>query len=177
MVLKVRELRQALRLEIKTLILQEVRLLRLERGFTPHFVIEAMTHSIQQTKGSIAKLLQKMAHKERTVLLKRLLREAVDKEIDRAIELRKNKCIRCLHGRFHDELGTPYKNLPIGSSRVQSIGCDELQPSVRKSCWRFVEHPMAISFEGYFNEMALIYDFREMIHHIEEIWKDYLTKP
>jgi len=28
----------------------------------------------------------------------------------------------------------------------------------------------------YLNEMTLLYEFREVIDQIEEIWKDYLTK-
>jgi hypothetical protein len=103
-----------------------------------------------------------------------MIRQAVDEEIDRAIELRKTRCIRCLHGRFYDETGTAYVNLPV-KTRAKTIGCDKLQPTLRKSCRRFVETSQAISFDDYLNEMTLLYEFRELINRIEEIWKDYFT--
>src|SRR4030042_6031294 len=102
MPLKEKELRETLKLGIQTLILYEVRLLRLERTFTPHIIIDEMSQSIQETKKEIAKLTKMMAQKERAVFLKKMIRRAVDEEIDRAIGLRKTKCIRCLHGRFYD---------------------------------------------------------------------------
>jgi hypothetical protein len=173
---KDRELREAMRLGIKTLIVQEVRLLRLERTFTPHFVVDEMSHSIQDAKKEIVKLTKAMAQKERVLLLKRMIRQAVDEEIDRAIRLRGTKCIRCLHGRFYDERGTPHLNLPIGTSEVRMVGCDKLQPSLRKRCRRFVEAAGAISLEDYLNELTLLYEFRELIGRIEEIWKEYLTR-
>ena len=154
MPLKEKELRETLKLGIQTLILHEVRLLRLERSFTPHIIIDEMSQSIQETKKEIAKLTKTMAQKERTVFLKKMIRQAVDEEIDRAIELRKTKCIRCLHGRFYDEEGTAYVNLPV-KTRVEIIGCDKLRPSLRKSCRRFVEKSMAISLEDHLNEMTL----------------------
>jgi hypothetical protein len=175
MPIKDKELRKAIRLGIKTLILQEVRLLRLERSFTPHIIIDEMSHSIQGTKREIVKLTRTMAQKERTVLLKRMVRQAVDEEIDRAIELRKAKCIRCLHGRFYDEADTAYVNLPV-KTRAETIGCDRLSPSLRKSCRRFAEMSMAASLDRYLNEMTLLYEFRELIDRIGEIWKDYLTQ-
>jgi len=173
---KDKELRGAVKLGIKTLVTQEVRLLRLERTFTPHFIVDAMAQSIRDTKREIIKLVRTMEDQERTVLLKRMIRQAVDEEIERAIQLRNTKCIRCLHGRFYDERGIPHRNLPLGTSGAQTIGCDKLQPSLRKSCRRFVETARAVSLEDYLNEMTLLYDFRELIDRIQEIWKDYLTR-
>jgi len=98
-----KDLRETLKLGIKTLILQEVRLLRLERSFTPNIVIDEMSRSIQDTKRELVKLAKAMGQRERTLLPKRMIRQAVNEEIDRAIELRKTKCIRCLHRRFYDE--------------------------------------------------------------------------
>ena len=175
MPVKDKELKEAIKLGIKTLIIQEVRLLRLEHSFTPHIIIGEMSQSIQSTKREIAKLAKAIAQKERAVLLRRMIRQAVDEEIDRAIQLRKTKCIRCLHGRFYDEEGTAYANLPV-KTRAKTIGCDKLQPSLRKSCRRFVETSQAVSLEGYLNEMTLLYEFRELTSRIEEIWKDYLIK-
>jgi hypothetical protein len=171
-----RELREALRLGTKTLILQEVRLLRLERTFTPHVIIEQMSQSIQETKKRIVKMAKPMPQKERTVLLKKMIREALDEEIDRGIQLRKVRCIRCLHGRFYDEAGTAHQNLPIGTSGIQAIGCDRMRPALRKECRRFVEQSMATSFEDYLNELTLLYEFSEVLDRIEEVWKDYLSR-
>ena len=97
-----KELRKAIKLGIRTLIIQEVRFLRLERSLTPHIIIDGISQSIRETKKEIIKLTRTMAQKERTVFLKRMIRQAVDEEIDRAIQLRKTRCIRCLHGRFYD---------------------------------------------------------------------------
>lgn len=174
--MKDKELKGAIKLGIKTLILQEVRLLRFERGFTPHVVIGEMSRSIEETKRTIVKLTRAMNDKERSALLKRIIRQAVDEEIDRAIQLRKTKCIRCLHGRFYDEEGAAYINLPIGIHRAQTIGCDKLRPNLKKSCRRFVEISMTASLDDYLSEMGLLYEFKEFINRIEEIWKDYLTK-
>jgi hypothetical protein len=175
MPVKDKELKKAIELGIKTLIVKEVRLLRLEHSFTPHIIIDEMSQSIQETKREITRLAKAIAQKERGLLLKKMIRQAVDEEIDRAIELRKTKCIRCLHGRFYDELGAAHVNLPI-KTQAKTIGCDKLQPSLRKSCRRFVETSQSVSLEGYVNEMTLLYEFRELIGRIEEIWKDYLTK-
>ena len=175
MLLKDEELREAIRLGIKTLIIQEVRLLRLEQAFTPHIVMDEMTRSIQETKKTIIKLTRAIKDKERTALLKRMIHQAVDEEIDRAIELRKTRCIRCLHGRFYDETGTAHVNLPV-RTQARTIGCDKLRPNLKKRCKRFVEISMADSLDHYLNEMTLLYEFRELIDRIEEIWKDYLVK-
>lgn len=167
-------MREALGSAIETLINQEIRLLRLGQIDTPPFIVEEVSYSIMESKREVVKLTQSMARKEKMVLIKRRIRQAVDEEIDRAIRLRKNKCIRCVHGRFYDELGTPHMNLPIGIIRVQTIGCDKLQPSLRKRCRRFVEMIRATSLEDYLGEMALLYELREMFERFKEIWEDYL---
>jgi hypothetical protein len=175
MPLKDKELRETVKLGIRTLIIQEVRLLRLERTFTPRIVIDDISRSIQETKGTIIQLTRALKDKERTALLKRMIHQAVNEEIDRAIEMRKTRCIRCLHGRFYDETGTAHANLPV-RTQAKTIGCDKLRPNLKKSCKRFVEMSMADSLDRYLNEMTLLYEFRELIDRIEEIWKDYLTK-
>ncbi len=176
MPVKDKELREAIQLGIRTLIIQEVRLLRLEHGFTPRIMIDEMSQSIRETKKGITRLTKAMAQKERTDVLKKMIRQAVDEEIDRAIQLRKTRCVRCLHGRFYDEAGTAHAGLPV-KTRAEKIGCDKLRPSLRKSCRRFVEMSKAASLDQYLNEMSLLYEFRELIDRIEEIWKEYLTKP
>jgi hypothetical protein len=175
MPVKDRELRNAIKLGIRTLIIQEVRLLRLERSLTPHIIIDGMSQSIRETKKEILKLTRAMAQKERTVLLKKMIRQAVDEEIDKAIQLRKTRCIRCLHGRFYDETGTAHMGLPV-RTRAETIGCDKLKPSLRKSCRRFVETSKAVALDQYLNEMTLLYEFKELTDRFEEIWKEYLTK-
>ncbi|MGO8988722.1 MAG: hypothetical protein ACLQGU_04140 [bacterium] len=170
-----KELRNAIKLGIRTLIIQEVRLLRLERSLTPHIIIDGMSQSIRETKKEIIKLTRAMAQKERTLLLKRMIRQAVDEEIDKAIHLRKTKCIRCLHGRFYDETGTAHMGLPV-RIRAETIGCDKLRPSLRKSCRRFVETSKAVTLDQHLNEMTLLYEFRELTERFEEIWKEYLTQ-
>jgi len=176
MVMKDKELRETIKLGIKTLIIQEVRLLRLERTFTPHIILDGVSHSIQETKREITKLTKAIAQKERGVFLKKMVRQVVDEEIDRAIQLRKTKCIRCLHGRFYDEEGTAYLNLPVGVHQAQTVGCDKLRPDLRKRCRRFVEISMGFSLEHHLHEVTLLYELREIMDRVEEIWKDYLNK-
>jgi hypothetical protein len=175
MVMKDKELKETIKLGVRTLILQEVRLLRFERGLTPHIVIDGMSRSIEETKRTVVKLTRAMDDKERSALLKRMIRQAVEEEIDRAIELRKTKCIRCLHGRFYDEAGTAHVGLPV-KTKAKTIGCDKLRPNLRKSCRRFVEMSMASSLDHYLNEMTLLYEFRELMDRMEEIWKDYFIQ-
>jgi len=173
MLVEDKELRKVIKRGIKILIIQEVRFLRLERSFTPHIIIDEMSQSIRGTKREIVKLTKTIAQRERSDLLKKMIRQAVDEEIDRGIELRKTKCIRCLHGRFYDEAGTAHLNLPLEVHKAQTIGCDKLRPSLRKSCQRFVEMSMAPSLDHYLKEMTLLYEFRDLINRIEEVWKDY----
>lgn len=66
-----RELRKAIKLGIKTLIFQEVRLLRLENSFTPHVILNEMSQSIRDTKREIVKLSKVMAQKEERSSLRR----------------------------------------------------------------------------------------------------------
>jgi hypothetical protein len=136
--------------------------------------MDEMLQSIQDTKRELVKLAKAMGEKERTLLLKRMIRQAVDEEIDRAIELRRTKCIRCLHGRFYDEGGGAHLNLPVGAHKAQTIGCDQLRSNLRESCRRFVETSKGTSLNDYLGEMILLYEFRDVIDRIEEIW-DYLT--
>jgi len=170
-----KELKRAIKIGIKTLIIQEIRLLRLERTFTPSLIMDEVSRSIQESKKEVVKLAKAIAQKERAPLLRKMVRQTVDEEIDRAIELRKTRCVRCLHGRFYDEAGTAHANLPVKTT-AEAVGCDKLRPSLRKSCRRFVEMSTAPSLDQYLNEMTFLYEFRDVMNRIEEIWKDYLTK-
>lgn len=169
-----RETKKALRVGIKTLIIQEVRVLQLERAYVPSFIIDEMARSIQEAKRQVISLVRLMPSKERNALIKRLIRQSIDEEIDQGIQVRENKCIRCVHGRFYDEGGTPHVNLSIGITQVQTIGCDKLQPSLRKNCRRFVETARATSLEDYLSEMTLFYELREMFERFNELWEEYL---
>jgi hypothetical protein len=170
-----KELKKAIKIGIRTLILQEVRLLRLEHSVIPHMIIDQLSHSIRESKKDIVRLAKAMDQRERAVFLRKMICQTVDEEIDRAIELRKTRCVRCLHGRFYDEAGTAHASLPVKTT-AEAIGCDKLRPVLRKSCRRFVEMSTAPSLDQYLNEMTLLYEFRDVIDRIEEIWKDYLVK-
>ena len=63
------ELRKALRLAIKTLVIQEVRGLQLERTTTPSFIIDEMARSIQEAKRKVISLVRLMPSKERSDLI------------------------------------------------------------------------------------------------------------
>lgn len=170
-----KELKGVLRLGVKMLVFQEVRLLRMEQTLTPEIVLGGISRSIGETKREIVRLTRRLSDKERTSLLRKMIQQAVDEEIDRAIQLRKNRCLRCIHGRFYDRSETPYSNLPLDEKLTKAFGCDQLRPALRKACRRFVETSTAHSLEEYLDEITFLYEFREMVDRMEEIWKDYLT--
>lgn len=176
MKVKDKQLRETIKLGIKTLIIQEVRVLGLERTLTPRIILDEMLHSIQDTKKKIVKLTERIAEKERAVFLKKMIQQAVDEEIDRAIQFRKNRCLRCIHGRFYDRSERAYSNLPIDKKLAKSFGCDRLRPALRKTCKRFVETTTALSLENYLEEVNFLYEFREGFDQIEELWQEYFNK-
>ena len=173
MPLNKKDLREALRLAIKALIIQEVRVLQLERATTPSFIIDEMARSIQEAKREIISLVRLMPSKERNVFIKRLIRQSIDEEIDQGVQVRKNKCFRCIHVRYFDEEGSPYANLPIGIRQVQILGCDEIRTASKGRCRRFAERPRATSLEDYLSEMAFFYELREMFTRFQKIWQEY----
>ena len=175
MVSERKELREALKLAIKGLIIQEFRVLRLEQSYTPSFVRDEMAHSIQEAKREIIGLVRRIPSQERNALIKRFIRQSVDEEIDRAIQLRENRCLRCLHMRFYDEARNAHVRLPVGTRRARIVGCDQVRPAPRVRCQRFVEITRATSLGGYLDEMALLYELREMFDQFDEMW-DYLTR-
>ena len=160
---------------IKSLVLQEVRLLRLERSDTARFVIEAMKESIRETKKRIVRLTRGMEERERTLLLKRMIRQAVDEEIDQAVQVRNTRCLRCVNMRFYDETGAAHLRLPAGRhvawnvSQI-TIGCDQVRPDLRKKCVRFEETARATLIDNYLNEVTLLYEVRQiLIRRLKEI--------
>jgi hypothetical protein len=171
-----KDLRKILKLGLKTLVFLEVRLLRLEQVFTPEIVLAEISRSIDEAKKEIVRLTRGMSYKERIALLRKMIQQVVDEEIDRAIQIRKNRCLRCIHGRFYDRSETPYSSLPFDEKLTRAFGCDRLRPTLQKSCRRFVEVSTAHSLGDYLNELAVLYEFREMVERMDEIWKNYFLK-
>jgi hypothetical protein len=168
-----KELRQALKLAIKGLILQEARLLQLESSHPPAFILDEMARSIQEAKSQVRALVRFMPTKERNTLIKRFVRESVHEEIDQAIQVRKTRCFRCLHVRYFDEAGSSHVNLPSGIGRAHVMGCEITPAGIQ--CENFIESSMAVSMEAYLNEMVFLYEVKERFEEFEELW-DYLTK-
>jgi hypothetical protein len=169
---KERVLREALRMAIKALIIQEVRVLQLEQARSPAFIIDEMARSIQEAKRQVIDLVRFMPTQERNALIKRLIRQSVDGEIDRSIQVRKNRCLRCIHVRYLDEAGSPHVNLPFRTRRARIIGCEVTS---KVQCRSFSENATATPIEEYLSEIAFFYEVKEMFDRFNEIW-DYLTK-
>jgi hypothetical protein len=167
------DLRKALRLAIKTLVIQETRGLQLERATTPSFIIDEMARSIQEAKRKVISLARLMPSKERNALIKKVIRQSVEEEIDRGVQVRKNKCFRCIHVRYFDDEGASHMSLPIGIRQARTIGCDEIRRASENRCRRFVEKARAIPLEDYLNEMAILYELREMFARFQQIWQEY----
>ena len=167
------ELIEALRSAIKALIIQEVRLLRTEQVHPSPFVIREMKRSIHETKTRVIALVRSMDSDERNLLIKRMVDQSVEEEIDEAIEARKNKCLRYIHIRYFDETGTAHIRLPLRTGRARHIGCEKL-PAPGTQCQEFIEKWSAVPIEEYLGEMSFFYEVEEMFKRFDEIW-DYLT--
>ena len=165
----------ALKPTIKVLILQEVRLLQMEHSVTPPFMAEEISRSLREAKSEISASIRWVDREERNTLIKKMLRQSLDEEIDRAIELRRNRCLRCTHARYHDRQGTDHAELPCGEIQIHGIGCviDGQTPGIH--CTHYTLSPWGVSLGNYLEQMTLLYELREMFDEMEEIW-DYLTK-
>jgi hypothetical protein len=171
-----RELNEALKPRIKVLILQEVRLLQLEQSLSPRFMVEELTRSIQEVKRQVTGLVRLMAQEERNALIKKMVQQSVEEEIDRAADLRRNRCLRCVRVRYVSKGGTNHLSLPHGGElRAYKIGCviEGQAPGIH--CTHFSESSGGVSLEGYLEQMTLFYELREMFDDMNEIW-EYLTK-
>ncbi len=166
-------LKKALKSAIEALIHQEVRLLRLGQMEAPTLVVQEVSCAIRESKRQVIDLTQSMAHRERATLIKKLIREAVDDEIERTLRARKIRCFRCLHMRYYDRERTPHVNLPIGVHQAEVIGCDEIRP-VGIECKRFVERRGSPSLGDHLGEMALLYELRETLLQVKKIWEEYV---
>jgi hypothetical protein len=173
---KKKEIKEVLKLGVKTLVVQELRLLRLEGSFTPGFMIDAESYSIRETKRRIARMAEAFEEKQRATLLRKLVRDVIDEEIDRAIRLRKQRCLRCVHMRYYNREGSPSETLPPKAEDTLTLGCERLRPDLRKKCEQFRESIRADSLEDYLNEMTLLYRLRDVFDRMEEIWKEYFRE-
>jgi hypothetical protein len=173
---KERELKESLKSAIKSLILQEIRLSRLEQTFTPPFVIDEMVRSIQETKRRVIGLVRLLPSKERNTFVKRLIRQSLDEEVDLAFKVRKNRCFRCVHVRYFDDEGTAHLSLPVRIGRAQIIGCEMVSTPSGVRCQEFIESSTATSVEDFFGEITFFYEVKEMFDQFDEIWEEYLIK-
>jgi len=171
---KKKELRGALKSAIKGLIMQKVRIMQLEQSSPPPFILEDMVRSIEEVKREVITLVRRIPPKERETLLKSLIRQSVDEEIDQAIRVRQKRCFRCVHVRYFDETGSSHSTFSVGEERVQVIGCEITPTGMR--CQSFAESPTAISIGDCFEEVSILYDVKAMFEQFERIWEDFLTK-
>ena len=135
-----------------------------------------MVRSLQEAKRKIISLVRLIPSKEREALIKRLIRQSIDEEIDQGVQVRKNRCFRCIHIRYFDAEGTSHVNLPSGIRQAETFACDEVRMASEDRCRRFAETARATSLEDYLNEMTRLYELREMFERFEEVWKEYLIK-
>ena len=171
-----REFTDALKPRIKVLILQEVRLHQLEHSLSPPFMTEELTRSIQEVKRQVTGLVRLMVQEERNALIKKIVLQSLEEEIDRATDLRRNRCLRCVRVRYFDKGGTNHFSLPHGGElRAYKIGCviEGQAPGIH--CVHFSESSGGVSLGGYLEQMTLLYELREMFDEMDEIW-EYLTK-
>jgi hypothetical protein len=171
-----RELTEALKPKVKVLILQEVRLHQLEQSLSPRFMIEEITRSIEEVKRQVSGLVRFVAQEERNALIKKIVQQSLEEEIDRAADLRRNRCLRCVRVRYFDKGGTNHFSLPHGGElRAYKIGCmiEGQAPGIH--CTHFSQSSGGVSLEGYLEQLTLLYELREMFDEMDEIW-EYLTK-
>ena len=171
-----KELREALKSAIKGLIIQEVRVIQLEQSSLPPFVRDEMVRSIEEAKRQVIDLVRLMRPRERETLIRRLIRQSVDEEIDQAIRVRQKRCFRCVHVRYFDEAGVSHAAFPIGEERARVIGCEMISSPSGVECRSFIETALAISIGDYLDEVSVLYEVRQMFDQFERIWEDYLTK-
>lgn len=177
-----------LKSEIKALVTQEVRLLRAKEASPPVFILDEMTQSIHETKKRIALLVERMDSQKRNRLIKRIVDQTLEEEIDQAIEARKDRCLRCLHIRFFDETGEAHVDLPCGTGRGaasdRDVACDASTLTIGcehpclpgASCEGFREKKSAPALEDYISEVVFFYEIKEMFDGMKEIWEDYLDR-
>ncbi len=166
-----KKLKDSLKPAVENLVCQETRLIHFKRMGAPSFVMEGTVEAIKELKRELVSLMQPVGQRERSGLIKEMIGEAVEEEIERTVRQRGNPCLRCTHLRYYDWEMTPHEEFPMGANPAKAIGCDELQPLSRVRCERFVETVGAVSAEEYIEEMNLLYELREMFQEMKEIWE------
>ena len=112
-----KEMKETLKLAIENLVGQEIRMLQLGRTHTPSFMLEELSVSIRESKREVRHLTEVLTQKEKLTLVKKMVRETVEEEIERTIQQRGNPCLRCVHLRYYDWKLNPYENFPVGTNR------------------------------------------------------------
>jgi hypothetical protein len=169
-----KETEGTLKTAVENLINQEVRFLQLDRINPPSFILEEISLLIIESKREVVLLTESLPQKERERLIRKMIREAMEEEIERTVRHRGNPCLRCVHLRYYDWEMNPHERFPMGTQRARVIGCDRQQPVSRVRCERFIETPGSLSVLDYVDEMALLYEVREMFKKMKEIWEEYL---
>ena len=171
-----RELTKALKPKIKVLILQEVRLHQLEQSVSPRFMIEELTRSIEEVKRQVSGLVRFVAQEERNALIKKVVQQSLEEEIERAADLRRHRCLRCVHVRYFDRGGVNHFDLPhTREVRATKVGCEIEGQTPGVHCTYFSMSSVGVSLGEYLEQMTLLYELREMFDEMDEIW-EYLTK-
>ncbi len=168
------ELEAALKPAVENLVYQEIRLIYVGRMGTPSIVVEGITETVKDLKREVVNLTQSITQKERASLIKKMIREAVEEEIERTVQHRGNPCLRCSHLRYYDWEMNPHQEFPTGARQARAIGCDQLQAVSRVRCERFVETLGAISITDHVEAMTILYELRETFKKMKEIWEGYL---
>ncbi len=167
---------EVLKPAIRVLILQEVRLLQFEESLAPPFILEDIARSIQEAKQAVSGYLRLMPEEKRDRLLRRMLRQVLDEEIDRTVEQRRTRCLRCINIRYVDRAGTRHGVFPHGENRAVSVGCVVNRQTPGIHCKNFTERLTAVSLGDHLGGVALLYELREMFDQMAQLWEEYLTK-
>jgi len=165
---------EALRATVDNLVRQEVRLLHLERLGAPSFVLGELTTTIREMKRELINLIDCLPQRKGDGLIKRMIREALEEEIERTVEQRGKPCLRCGRLRYYDSELTPHFRFPVGTRPARALGCDQLSDFSGVRCERFVETRGRISTVGYIEELNLLYEVRDRFKRMKEIGKGYL---
>ncbi len=169
-----RELNEAVKLAIEELVCQEIRLLQFGRVHAPSFIIDELSLSIKQSKREVVYLTQSLTQKERAFLIRKLIRNVVDEQIERTVEHRGNPCLRCGRLKFYDTELKAFEQLPVGTHCASALGCDCLEGTSRERCEEFVESLGSLSVVDCIDQMNLLYEVRDMFKKMSEIWEEYL---
>jgi len=122
-------------------------------------MVEEVVFSIRQSKRQVLSLLRPMAPGERAALVRRMIREAMDEEIEQAIRVRKNRCLRCVNVRYYDRTGTAFVNLPVGFFRRRALGVTRYgPPGWSADDFSKEEGPLPLRLSG---EITLLYELRK----------------